>query len=114
MHKIKELTSFCNGGERYMLSQLLNNAADYVRAVVAMETMAENIEGLEGEEWREERQDTDRDRTSAHNAFIKSVESVNRICDKYNHPHIYTGSTERRAYGDFAFELVKGIFISRH
>ena len=62
----------------------------------------------------EERESTDRTRSNDHNAFISSVDAVNKICDAHGVPRIYTGSTERRAYGDFAMELVADIFAKRH
>ena len=47
-------------------------------------------------------------------ALIATVNSVNSFCDSHGVPHIYTGGTERRAYGDFAMELVADIFEKRH
>lgn len=114
MNELMQLAVKCNDGERYLIEKLLENAADYVRAVIIMEASASNVQGLDGEEFRQDRQSTDRSRTYAHNAFISSVDSVNRICDKYQLPRIYTGSTERRAYGDFALQLVTDIFENRH
>lgn len=78
-----------------------------------METAVRNIEGLDLEDAKELRESTDRARSMAHDVFISSVDVVNRICDKHNMPCIYTVITERRAYGDFAMELVKDIFANR-
>ena len=114
MNRIKELVELCNGAERFRISMMLNNAADYVRAVTIMETAASNIVGLDADEVREAKQSTDRARSIAHDAFISSVNVVNRICDKHGIPYIYTSGTERRAYGDFAMELVVDIFTHRH
>ena len=114
MNKILELAKLCNSAERYKISLMLNNAADYVRSVAVMEIVAAHVADLDPEEFREERQSTDRTRSNDHNAFISSVDAVNKICDAHGVPRIYTGSTERRAYGDFAMELVADIFAKRH
>ena len=114
MNRIKELTECCNEVQRKMIKKMIHDAADYVRAVVVMETAASNIEGLDSADAKEIRESTDRARSMAHDAFISSVNAVNRICDKHGVPHIYTGSAERREYGDFAMELVAEIFAKRH
>ena len=114
MDKIRELVDRCNDMERSLIQDMIHNAADYVRAVTIMETAASNIAGLDADESKEAKQSTDRARSIAHDAFISSVNVVNRICDKHGVPRIYTGGTERRAYGDFAMEIVADIFEKRH
>ena len=114
MDKIKELLADCNGAERFRIAMMLNNAADYVRAVAIMEVAAANVADLDPDEFKEERESTDRARSAAHNAFISSVDAVNKIFDTHGIPRIYTGGTERRAYGDFAMELIADIFEKRH
>jgi hypothetical protein len=114
MNRIKELVELCNGAERFRISMMLNNAADYVRSVVAMEVVAARIADLAPEDFKEERESTDRTRSNDHNAFISSVYAVNKICDAHSVPRIYIGGTERRAYGDFAMELIADIFEKRH
>lgn len=114
MNRIKELVELCNGAERFRISMMLNNAADYVRSVVAMEVVAARIADLDPEDFKEERESTDRTRPNDHNAFISSVDAVNKICDAHGVLHIYTGGTNRRDYGDFAMELVSDIFAKRH
>lgn len=114
MERIKQLVALCNSAERYRIAMMLGNAADYVRAVAIMETVAARVEDFEPEEFRAEREATDRTRTNEHNAFISSVDAVNRICDAHGVARIYKGSTARREYGDFALELVTDIFVNRH
>lgn len=114
MNRIKELVEICSDAERFRISMMLNNAADYVHSVVAMEVVAARVADLDPEEFREERESTDRTRSNDHNAFISSVDAVNKICDAHGVPHIYTGGTNRRDYGDFAMELVADIFAKRH
>ena len=114
MNRIKQLVAICNGAERFRISMMLNNAADYVRSVVTMEVVAARVADLDDEDFREERQSTDRARSNVHDAFISSVDAVNKICDAHGVPRLYTGGAERRAYGDFAMELVAEIFAQRH
>lgn len=114
MNEVYELAKFCNSAERFRISMMLNNAADYIRSVIAMEVVAARVTDLDPEDFREERESTDRTRSSDHNAFISSVDAVNKICDDHGVPRIYTGGAERRAYGDFAMELVADIFEKRH
>lgn len=113
MDKIRELSEQCNEMQRKLIKKMIHSAVDYVRAVIVMETAASNIEGLDAEEAKENRESTDRARSMAHDAFISSVDVVNRICDKHGLPHIYNGGEHRRDYGDFALRLVDEIFIKR-
>ena len=114
MNRIKELIELCNDAERFRIAMMLNNAADYVRSVVRMEVVVARVCEYDPEEFREERESTDRTRSGDHNAFISSVDAVNKICDTHGVPRIYTGGAERREYGDFAMELVADIFTNRH
>lgn len=114
MNKIFDLVQICNRAERFRISMMLNNAADYVRSVVAMEVVAARVEDLDTEDFKDQRESTDRTRSNDHNAFISSVDAVNKICDAHGIPHIYTGGSNRRDYGDFAMELVSDIFAKRH
>ena len=114
MQKLIKLTELCNEIERSMIKRMIHNAAEYVRAVVIMETAACNIAGLDAAEAREAKESTDRARTLAHDAFISSVNSVNRICERRGVPPIYDGGCERREYGDFAIALVDEIFTKRN
>ena len=111
--QIINLSNGCSSIECNLIEEMILNAADYIRSVIIMETTANNIVKIDGDELREARQSTDRARSISHDAFISSVNVVNRICDKYSIPHIYTGGTERREYGDFAIELVTEIFVNR-
>ena len=114
MNKIKELVELCNGAERFRILMMLNNAADYIRSVVAMEVVAARVTDLDPEDFREERQSTDCTRSNNHNAFISSVDAVNKICDTHGVARLYTGGAERQEYGDFAMGLVADIFANRH
>ena len=89
------------------------NAGKYVAAVTEMECSVRNMQGLKGQDYRDRVSQTDAARTRAHNAFIDAVNLANRLAESVNAEKIYTGSSERRAYGDFAFAIVKEIFESR-
>lgn len=89
------------------------NAGKYVAAVTEMECSVRNMQGLKGQDYRDRVSQTDTARTRAHNAFIDAVNLANRLAESVNAEKIYTGSSERRAYGDFAFAIVKEIFESR-
>lgn len=102
-----------NTEDKELVEQMISSAADYVKAVVTMETAAKNILGLEGENFRKFRESTDRSRSIAHDDFITSVNVVNRLCTIYNTDPIYTGSSARRDYGDFALDIVSEIFTAR-
>ena len=111
--QINDLVKKCNDTERELIEQMIHNAADYVRAVIVMETAVNNIANLDADEAREAKQSTDRARTIAHDAFISSVNIVNRICDKHEFRRIYTDGEDRRDYGEFAYRIVRDIFVSR-
>ena len=111
--RIDDLLKRCDGAERELIEQMIHNAADYVRAVIIMETAASNITERDLEEAREIRQSTDRARSVAHDAFISSVNVVNRICDAHKIRKLYDGAEDRREYGDFAMRLVSDIFSKR-
>ena len=112
--QINDLAKKCNDMECELIEQMIHNAADYVRAVIIMETAASNIASLDSDGTREAKQSTDRARTIAHDAFISSVNIVNRICDKHEFRRIYTDGEDRRDYGEFALRIVRDIFASRH
>lgn len=114
MEKLLELVKICDSFERELIDEMIESAATYVKAVVKMEATALNILGIEGNEFREARTSTDRSRTLSHNGFISLVNAVNRICEKHNVSPIYTGSDERREYGDYAIKIVNDIFVDRH
>ena len=112
--QINDLAKKCNDMECELIEQMIHNAADYVRSVIIMETTANNIVRLDSAEAQEAKQSADRARTIAHDAFISSVNIVNRICDKHEFKRIYTDGEDRRDYGEFALRIIRDIFTSRH
>lgn len=113
MEQISSLVAVCNEVERKFIEKMVLAAGDYVRIVIQMKTKSLNYAGRTGEELRSAVQESDRERSSCHNALISCVDIANRICSAHNQPPIYTGSSARREYGDFAIALVSEIFSVR-
>lgn len=113
MKQLNALASLCDTDMRECIEEMLIHAGEYVSAVTAMETKILNFAGRDQQDFREAVAEYDRARTAAHNALISSVDIVNRICAMCGQPPIYTGGSERREYGDFAFALVREIFEAR-
>ena len=111
--KLMALASLCNETERKMIEEMVISAADYVQAVVVMETKVTNYMGREGNDKFEEVATSDSWRTGRHESMMAKVNIVNRICTNHNMAPIYAGGSHRRQYGDFALELVSEIFTGR-
>lgn len=111
--QILALSRVCDAEEREMIEEMILASAAYIAAVVKMETAALNIAGRTDANLRDTVTETDRARTIAHDKLIVAVNIVNRICAMHDLPPIYTGSTVRREYGDFALALSAEIFRDR-
>jgi hypothetical protein len=110
---LKTLAASWNSEDRELIQDMIKSAADYVKAVVIMESVTHNIEGLEGAAYREAAESADRTRKFAHDGLITAVNIMNRLCDIYKSERVYTGSENRREYGDFAMKLTSEIFENR-
>lgn len=113
METIQLLMQVCSPMERSLVEKMICSAAEYLLAVTVMETTRRNVAGYHDEQWKAQRESTDRARTAAHDSFISMVNIVNRICSKYGLLPVYRGDEARRAYGDFALEVVTEIFTKR-
>jgi len=113
IERIEKLASAVDVDMQEDVESVVINAGKYVAAVTEMECSVRNMQGLKGQDYRDRVSQTDAARTRAHNAFIDAVNLANRLAESVNAEKIYTGSSERRAYGDFAFAIVKEIFVSR-
>lgn len=113
LQELLKLVSVCDDDERELIEKMICAAGDYARAVVIHRTRAMNVAGVGGEELRNRVTAADRDRTSAHNVLIDSVNIVNRLCAFHNMAPIYTGGNARREYGDFAIALTDEVFADR-
>lgn len=113
IQQLNSLAAHCDLDEREMIEEMVINAADYVQAVVAMEAKAKNFAGRQGSEMRDAVSTSDSTRSKIHNSLIARVNAVNRICTAHDLDLIYTGDSERRHYGDFAFALTEEIFRNR-
>jgi len=106
-----------------LLGNLIEKASEYVKVVcrndVIVNTQAKR---LEGEEFRELMMELDRRRTSAHDALISALHALNRYCLKEYEDECPKGGIysldpstirNRIAVGDWAGQLVYGIFVKR-
>ena len=113
MEQLEALAKECDTEEQELIEEMIFNAAEYVKAVVVMETTARNLLGREADTYRDAVTSTDCTRTTVHNGLISAVNVVNRICQNHSCPLIYTGDEQRRHYGDFAQALIMAIFEER-
>ena len=113
LQQIEEMKGHFDAEEMDCVEDMILKAAQYVRAVVIMETTARNMIDRSGEELREAVSTTDGSRRMAHNSLISATDIVNRLCTNHGLPLIYTGDSLRRHYGDFALALVGEIFEKR-
>lgn len=112
--QLEALASRCTDQElRSCVEEMILKAAEYVEVVTRMETLSRNIAGRSGEALRSMVADADQQRHRIHDALIVDVDLVNRICKLYDLAPVYTGSSERREYGNFAAQLVDEIFKNR-
>ena len=106
-----------------LLGNLIEKASEYVKVVcrndVIVNTQAKR---LEGEEFRELMMELDRRRMSAHDALISALHALNRYCLKEYEDECPKGGIysldpstirNRIAVGDWAGQLVYGIFVKR-
>ena len=114
MSKLDELIRMADASECDMIELMLHCAADYICATIRKETAIRNIVGLKSNEAKSVVRLTDSACGTRMDALIATVNAVNSFCDAHGVPRIYTGSTERRAYGDYAMELVADIFTKHH
>ena len=114
LEKIEKLASVVDVDMQEDVESVIINAGKYVAAVTEMECSVKNLQGLKGQDYRDKVSQTDSARTRAHNAFIDAVNLANRLAESVDAEKIYTGSSERRAYGDFAFAIVKEVFENRN
>lgn len=119
---ISELVEGDDIGEN-LLGNLIEKASEYVKVIcrndVIVNTQAKR---LEGEEFRELMMELDRRRTSAHDALISALHALNRYCLKEYEGECPKGGIysldpstirNRVAVGDWAGQLIYGIFVKR-
>lgn len=98
-----------------LIQQMIIDATRYIQSVIEHESQKNTGRYiLDPDEYRQHIADLDKSRSTRHNSLIASVAVVNRLCTKSGFDPIYKGNPEDRvAIGDFAFELVAGIFSNR-
>lgn len=98
-----------------ILDDLISSASDYIKRVNILE-MAVIVSKVtkDGNEYREQIENLEKLRSSAHNDLIDNVKSVNRLCRLYNLPEIFDGNVEARVeIAEFANQLTIELFTSR-
>jgi len=113
--KIKSSDSLYKNEDIEFVEKYARKCGEYVEKVNAMET-AINIGRyrMEPEEYREYVMELDRIRKIAHDALIADTKMLNRICEIYNYPPIYTGSLDdRNEIAEFAKKIVDEFFEGR-
>lgn len=113
MEQLNALTQICDEDERALIEEMVLDAGDYVQVVISTECKRINYAGRGGEELRKSFSEADSRRTIVHNSLISMVDTVNKLCQLYDLPPIYTGDSQRRYYGDFALQLVTELFEAR-
>lgn len=113
LSQLTALVADCDEDERDLIEKMVLSCGEYVRAVTEQRTKALNFGGRTGEALRNAVESADRERTNCHNAVIAYTDIVNRLCTLHGQAAIYTGSSARREYGDFAIALVSEIFAAR-
>lgn len=97
-----------------LIRDMQQQAIGYVRAVAVSEQMRLFFaDGSIFADAHKEAEELEKLRTNAHNAFIGLVDAVNILCDQLGCERVYIGAPHRRAYGDFAFEIVEDLFENR-
>ena len=106
-----------------LLGNLIEKASEYVKVICRNDVICNTqAKRLEGEEFRELMMELDRRRKSAHDALISALHALNRYCLKEYEGECPKGGIysfdpstirNRVAVGDWAGQLVYGIFIKR-
>lgn len=108
--------SKCIGGEDCdmylgLLEEMIDYAKDYVDVCSNQSKLS--IIVLDEKEIHKRILDLEEPRSLAHNAFIGSVNAVNRACDRINCERIYEGGNHRLDYAEFAINIVNELFKVR-
>jgi len=106
-----------------LLSNLIEKALEYVKVVCRNDVISKTqAKRLEGEEFRELMTELDRRRKSAHDTLISALHALNRYCLKEYEGDCPKGGIysldpstirNRVAVGDWAGQLIYGIFMNR-
>lgn len=98
-----------------IIEQYPVKCAYYIEKVANMESAIQIARfRMEPEDYRNYIMELDRSRKIAHNALISETKLLNKICQIYNYPEIYTGSFEdRNEIAEFAKKIVDEFFEKR-
>ena len=93
----------------------MHHFVNYVNRVCAMDASLQVLKftAQDTEEYQYKMQNLDSLRTSAHDAAISAINSIDRLCMKLGVTPIYGGSQDRVCIGDFCGEFVNEYFNNR-
>jgi len=113
--KIKSSDNLYKDMDIEFVENYAKKCGEYVEKVNAMESAISIARyRMEAEEYREYIMELDRSRKIAHDALIADTKVLNKICQIYNYPLIYTGSFEdRNEIAEFAKKIVDEFFEGR-
>ncbi len=103
--RILDILPSLNPNEVRLVGEMINNAVRYAMAVTTMDAQLEILPyRCSEEELREEIMRLDRNRRTAHDAFISRLKATNRIFAAHGKV-LYLGPDDRASIGDCAFLL---------
>lgn len=92
----------------------IKKCGEYIKAVNDMESAIATARfRMEGEDYRQYIMNLDRTRKIVHDDLINSTKLINRLCEIYGYPKIYTGSWDRIEVAEFAKQIVNEFFEKR-
>lgn len=113
LQALKNKLSDDHGGKIFLL-QRLQIIREYVNIVLEMEIQCAFSDCYDVKSAAEKRHELDVKRHERHNDAMMAVNRLNRLCQQYNLPILYTGDTEdRRAVGDFCLEMMRSFYDGR-
>lgn len=106
--KINSSESLYKNEDIEIIEQYPNKCAVYIEKVTAMETAINTARfRMEPDEYREYITELDRSRKIIHDALISDTKLLNKICQIYGYPEIFTGNlNDRNEIAEFAKKIV--------
>lgn len=99
---------------KILLLQRLQIIREYVNIVLEMEIQCTFSDCYDVKSAAEKRHELDVKRHERHNDAMMAVNQLNRLCQQYALPALYTGDTEdRREVGDFCLEMMRSFYDER-
>ncbi|SHF91431.1 Protein of unknown function [Caldanaerobius fijiensis DSM 17918] len=114
VEKIKSSGSSFVTDDMLAIEEYIKACGNYVKAVIDMEAaMIAARDRMEPREYREYIAQLDKNRKVVHDSLIASTKLINRLCETYGEPIIYTGGDNRIEIAEFAKKVIDEIFMTR-